>query len=597
MAKYAVAVLLLLALMAPCFAQGNPAETVPFDHWAYDAVQKLVDNGIIIGYPDGTFRGNRAMTRYEFAMAISRMLDVVTKTPGGGGGTGAAGTKGAAGEPGPVGPQGPAGVAGEQGAVGPAGTVDDAKVQAIVKSLLDEFKNELATVRDDLQYVKDDVANLGDRVGALEAGAKRPKAFGWVDYRVGLVSHQGPYFPGGPRSDLDGRDSFDSLTAKFGIQGQVTDALTARVALKVRDASDRVVIRGIGANRIEYPAVDGYRSEQIWLDEACLQFNTNKFPRAQWTAGRFFQSYGPGLLVNNERKAQQGVRMVLDNVLGTPLSLQGFGGFSEPTGSNYVSTAHDAYVSARAELKRPSWRIGGNWLADGMGSERGWSADIWARIFGNREIWAEYAKMTRDQAGNSTNLGATAPASLGDSWGLIAAADILKTKNLGLRGFYSDVQPRFSSWYSTANPYYEFLGYADPTKGWNSSSVAGLTGADQEIPWERWLRNPLAMANLRVIGGQLDFRLASMPVELAYYKLRNHRTNWTNSLWPQYGDGTVAAADRRIVPFGQLWALKVSREVADGVNANLTVARQVAEDGIIGLNDQNLVMVGATIGF
>ena len=80
MSKTLLAVCLTLALVAialPALAASNPAETVPFDHWAYDAVQKLVDQGIIIGYPDGTFRGNRAMTRYEFAMAISRLLDCV----------------------------------------------------------------------------------------------------------------------------------------------------------------------------------------------------------------------------------------------------------------------------------------------------------------------------------------------------------------------------------------------------------------------------------------------------------------------------------------------------------------------------------------
>jgi hypothetical protein len=59
---------------SPRFAQTSPADTVPFEHWAYDAVQQLVDAGIIIGYPDGTFKGDRAMTRYEFAMAISRLL-------------------------------------------------------------------------------------------------------------------------------------------------------------------------------------------------------------------------------------------------------------------------------------------------------------------------------------------------------------------------------------------------------------------------------------------------------------------------------------------------------------------------------------------
>ena len=98
----AAVVLALVTLALPAFAASSPAETVPFDHWAYDAVQKLVDEGIIIGYPKThEFKGDRAMTRYEFAMAISRLME----WPGLGGGAGVAGTKGDKGDgsPGPRG--------------------------------------------------------------------------------------------------------------------------------------------------------------------------------------------------------------------------------------------------------------------------------------------------------------------------------------------------------------------------------------------------------------------------------------------------------------------------------------------------------------
>jgi hypothetical protein len=54
----------------------NPAENVPFNHWAYDDAQKLVDQGITIGYPDGMFRGNRAMTRYERATPNDAALKI-----------------------------------------------------------------------------------------------------------------------------------------------------------------------------------------------------------------------------------------------------------------------------------------------------------------------------------------------------------------------------------------------------------------------------------------------------------------------------------------------------------------------------------------
>jgi predicted porin len=45
---------------------------VPPGHWAYQSIEQLVQLGIIEGFPDGTFRPNRTMTRAEFAQAIAR---------------------------------------------------------------------------------------------------------------------------------------------------------------------------------------------------------------------------------------------------------------------------------------------------------------------------------------------------------------------------------------------------------------------------------------------------------------------------------------------------------------------------------------------
>jgi len=50
-------------------------DDVPTDHWAYDAVEYLADEGFVVGYPDGTFKGDRQLTRYEFAMVIVRIYD------------------------------------------------------------------------------------------------------------------------------------------------------------------------------------------------------------------------------------------------------------------------------------------------------------------------------------------------------------------------------------------------------------------------------------------------------------------------------------------------------------------------------------------
>jgi len=48
---------------------------VPQNHWAYEYVNGLIAKGIIEGYPDGTFGGDRAMTRYEFAAMLFRAME------------------------------------------------------------------------------------------------------------------------------------------------------------------------------------------------------------------------------------------------------------------------------------------------------------------------------------------------------------------------------------------------------------------------------------------------------------------------------------------------------------------------------------------
>jgi hypothetical protein len=50
---------------------------VPMNSWAYDAVSQLSSQGVISGYPDGTFKGNQPMTRYEMASIVARALAVV----------------------------------------------------------------------------------------------------------------------------------------------------------------------------------------------------------------------------------------------------------------------------------------------------------------------------------------------------------------------------------------------------------------------------------------------------------------------------------------------------------------------------------------
>lgn len=66
--------LMVGTMSATSFASVNPFSDVPRDHWAYDAVSDLVNQGIINGYGDETFRGDRAITRYEMAQMVGKAM-------------------------------------------------------------------------------------------------------------------------------------------------------------------------------------------------------------------------------------------------------------------------------------------------------------------------------------------------------------------------------------------------------------------------------------------------------------------------------------------------------------------------------------------
>ena len=73
--KKILAVAAVAALTAGVSAYAaNPFSDVSPDDWAYQAVSDLSDQGVVEGYPDGTFKGERNMTRYELAQVIARLM-------------------------------------------------------------------------------------------------------------------------------------------------------------------------------------------------------------------------------------------------------------------------------------------------------------------------------------------------------------------------------------------------------------------------------------------------------------------------------------------------------------------------------------------
>ncbi len=65
---------MLLGTAGTTFAAANPFSDVPQGHWAYDYVNQLAADGVIDGYGDATFQGNKDITRYEMAKMVAKAM-------------------------------------------------------------------------------------------------------------------------------------------------------------------------------------------------------------------------------------------------------------------------------------------------------------------------------------------------------------------------------------------------------------------------------------------------------------------------------------------------------------------------------------------
>jgi len=76
-ASFMKKLVLVVLLMFAAVTFGAGYRDVPASHWAYKAVMELAKKGIMKGYPDGTFKGNKPVTRFELAKILVKVLDEV----------------------------------------------------------------------------------------------------------------------------------------------------------------------------------------------------------------------------------------------------------------------------------------------------------------------------------------------------------------------------------------------------------------------------------------------------------------------------------------------------------------------------------------
>lgn len=160
--NYALATVLGLGIaMSTAVAQNFP--DVPDNHWAYEALENMKREGLLVGYPDGLYRGGRPATRYEMAVAIyatythlkgitdnlQRQIDGLPK--GGNTGDNSEVMKAIADLKSQV-----------DAMKGWGDSIND------LKRMASTFEKELAAMGVDVEAMKKDIANLNDRVTKLE---------------------------------------------------------------------------------------------------------------------------------------------------------------------------------------------------------------------------------------------------------------------------------------------------------------------------------------------------------------------------------------------------------------------------------------------
>ncbi|MEG3841488.1 iron uptake porin [Microcoleus sp. herbarium14] len=203
--------------------------------WAFQALQSLVERyGCIAGYPDGTYRGNRALTRYEFAAGVNACLDQVTKLI--------------------------------SSSTGTFVTKDDL---AILQRLQEEFAAELATLR--------------GRVDALEARTAEVEAnqFSTTTKLAGEVIFAASDTFGDPIKTFDARgneihrDDQTVTTLGYRVRLNLLTSFTGRDLLRTRlqalNVPNYSATTATGTNMTRL-AFDGAESSNFTLDELYYRF-------------------------------------------------------------------------------------------------------------------------------------------------------------------------------------------------------------------------------------------------------------------------------------------------------------------------------------
>jgi hypothetical protein len=293
---YLGAALATLVMTWSVQAKAQTFSDVPADHWAYQAVTDLQAKKILIGYPDGFFKGKRVLTRYEFAVALKRALDSIM------GGTG---TKG---DPGPPGPPGEKGADGAPGPAGPPGMTPE-EVQNLMR-LTDMFKADLAALGADVRKINGRLDALAAAVDAINKRLDKMPQFGgefFQGFRSDLSRYAFFDYSGAARVNAPGPGGFGGNQSLFDNVASPSDfhlTVKANLAGDVKFVGDIAAsnylsyvgsgIAGIGQLGGPSTANPNGGPTQFFLHQAELDIPLSQFgSNTMLTVGRFKNQITP----------------------------------------------------------------------------------------------------------------------------------------------------------------------------------------------------------------------------------------------------------------------------------------------------------------
>ena len=130
-----LSIILIIICSSSIFA--SPFSDVPPDHWSIDAINNLKSKGIMDGYADNTFKGNKVVSRYHLAMVLSKMLANVEQKKG---------------------------------------TVSKSDLK-VIERLTIEFADELSLMNIKVKSLEDDLNNVKENVSNIKKDVKYLKDF------------------------------------------------------------------------------------------------------------------------------------------------------------------------------------------------------------------------------------------------------------------------------------------------------------------------------------------------------------------------------------------------------------------------------------